>query len=100
MQLSPVTYPAFSPRAASLRRSWLDERGRATFLPMAAQAAPSEPTDAALAAEEARLARSAGAGDGSAFATLYERYERRAYNLAYRLTAPRTTPPTRSRTPS
>ena len=41
---------------------------------------------AALAVEEARLARAAAAGDGSAFATLYERYARRAYNLAYRLT--------------
>jgi RNA polymerase sigma factor (sigma-70 family) len=37
------------------------------------------------ASEEARLARAAGAGDAAAFATLYERYERRAYNLAYRL---------------
>ena len=44
-------------------------------------------SEAALAAEEARLARAAAAGDGHAFATLYERYERRAYNLAYRLTA-------------
>jgi RNA polymerase sigma-70 factor (ECF subfamily) len=42
--------------------------------------------DAAHAvAEEARLARAAAAGDGSAFATLYQRYEGRAYNLAYRL---------------
>ena len=40
---------------------------------------------AALAVEEARLARAAAAGDGSAFAALYERYERRAYNLAYRI---------------
>ena len=86
MQLSPATYPAFSPRAPSLRRSWLDGPARATFLPMAAQAATGEPSDAALAAEEARLARAAAGGDGGAFATLYERYERRAYNLAYRLT--------------
>jgi RNA polymerase sigma-70 factor (ECF subfamily) len=35
--------------------------------------------------EEARLARAAAAGDGSAFATLYERYAERAYNLAYRV---------------
>ena len=41
---------------------------------------------AALAAEEARLARGAAAGDGRAFAKLYERYEKRAYNLAYRIT--------------
>jgi RNA polymerase sigma-70 factor (ECF subfamily) len=39
-----------------------------------------------LTAEEARLARAAAAGDGSAFAALYERYEQRAYNLAYRIT--------------
>jgi RNA polymerase sigma-70 factor (ECF subfamily) len=41
---------------------------------------------AALAVEEARLARGAAAGDGSAFAALYGRYEQRAYNLAYRIT--------------
>jgi RNA polymerase sigma factor (sigma-70 family) len=50
---------------------------------------PMEGTDtraeAATAAEEARLARAAAAGDGSAFATLYERYAQRAYNLAYRI---------------
>jgi len=43
--------------------------------------------EAALVVEEARLARAAAAGDGSAFADLYERYGRRAYNLAYRITA-------------
>jgi RNA polymerase sigma factor (sigma-70 family) len=32
------------------------------------------------------LARRAAAGDGAAFATLYDRYERRAYNLCYRIT--------------
>ena len=37
---------------------------------------------AGFAVEEARLARAAAAGDGSAFAALYERYEQRAYNLA------------------
>jgi RNA polymerase sigma factor (sigma-70 family) len=37
--------------------------------------------------EEARLARAAAAGDDSAFATLYERYADRAYNLAYRVTS-------------
>jgi RNA polymerase sigma-70 factor, ECF subfamily len=41
---------------------------------------------AALAVEEARLARGAAAGDGRAFAALYGRYEQRAYNLAYRIT--------------
>ena len=42
--------------------------------------------EAGLAAEGARLALAAAAGDGSAFAALYERYERRAFNLAYRIT--------------
>jgi RNA polymerase sigma-70 factor (ECF subfamily) len=41
--------------------------------------------DSTLLAEEARLAHAAAGGDGQAFATLYERYEGRAYNLAYRL---------------
>src|SRR5215204_6459456 len=40
---------------------------------------------AAITVEEARLARAAAAGDGGAFATLYERYEQRAFNLAYRM---------------
>src|SRR5687768_12266423 len=35
---------------------------------------------------EARLARAAAAGNGRAFATLYDRYERRTYNLALRVT--------------
>lgn len=38
-----------------------------------------------LAVEEARLARAAAAGDGGAFAVLYERYAQRAFNLAYRV---------------
>jgi RNA polymerase sigma-70 factor (ECF subfamily) len=38
-----------------------------------------------LVLEEARLARAAAAGDGSAFAALYERYGQRAFNLAYRI---------------
>jgi RNA polymerase sigma factor (sigma-70 family) len=41
---------------------------------------------AARAVEEARLARAAAAGDGTAFAALYDRYEQRVYNLAYRVT--------------
>src|SRR5688572_32466885 len=49
---------------------------------MAETAAPGE---VALAAEEAQLARAAAAGDGGAFAELYERYAGRAYNLAYRI---------------
>jgi len=40
----------------------------------------------AQAAEEARLARSAAAGDAGAFMTLYERYEQRAFNFAFRIT--------------
>ena len=36
-------------------------------------------------ADEPRLAQQAAAGDGEAFAELYERYERRAYNLCYRI---------------
>jgi RNA polymerase sigma factor (sigma-70 family) len=44
-----------------------------------------ERSEAGLEAEEARLARAAAAGDGEAFATLYERYAQRAYNLALRL---------------
>jgi RNA polymerase sigma-70 factor (ECF subfamily) len=41
--------------------------------------------DAALAVDEADLTRAAAAGDGSAFAALYERYEQGAFNLAYRI---------------
>jgi RNA polymerase sigma-70 factor (ECF subfamily) len=53
---------------------------------MAATVPTSDAKDATLLAEEARLAHAAAGGDGAAFATLYERYERRAYNLAYRVT--------------
>src|SRR3989442_4840035 len=35
--------------------------------------------------EEARLARAAAAGDGAAFATLYDRYESRIFNFCHRL---------------
>jgi DNA-directed RNA polymerase specialized sigma24 family protein len=38
-----------------------------------------------LAADEAALARRAAAGDAESFATLYERYESRIYNLCYRV---------------
>jgi RNA polymerase sigma factor (sigma-70 family) len=86
MQLSSATCPRLQPSAVALGRRWLDDRPRATLPPMGASAATSESGDAALAAEEQRLAHAAAAGDGNAFATLYERYERRAYNLAYRLT--------------
>jgi len=57
-------------------------RGRSTVTKMADPAAAAEPD---LLVEEARLARAAANGDGDAFATLYERYARRAYNLALRL---------------
>lgn len=43
-------------------------------------------TVAFAAEQEARLAQAAAAGDGSAFAALFERYGWRAYNLAYRVT--------------
>jgi RNA polymerase sigma factor (sigma-70 family) len=86
MQLLPATHPAFAPRAAPLRRPWFEARERATLLKMAVPASESTASDAGLAAEETRLAQAAAGGDGAAFATLYERYERRAYNLAYRVT--------------
>ena len=38
-----------------------------------------------LVAEERKLAERAVAGDGDAFAELYGRYERRAYNLCLRI---------------
>ena len=38
-----------------------------------------------LTAEEALLARNAAGGDGTAFATLYDRYESRIYNFCHRL---------------
>src|SRR3954452_4190630 len=38
-----------------------------------------------LTVEEAALARKAAAGDGEAFATLYDRYESRIYNFCHRL---------------
>jgi RNA polymerase sigma factor (sigma-70 family) len=41
--------------------------------------------DAAITVEEARLTRAAAEGEGNAFAALYERYEQRAFNLAYRV---------------
>jgi RNA polymerase sigma factor (sigma-70 family) len=69
-----------------LGRPWLETARRSSLRTMAATVATSEATDATLVAEEARLAHAAAGGDGTAFATLYERYERRAYNLAYRVT--------------
>ncbi len=52
-------------------------RTRSTFKRMA----PAEERSA----DEARLAQRAVAGDGDAFATLYSRYEKRAYNLCLRI---------------
>ena len=45
---------------------------------------PVMPT--AVITDETALAHAAAAGDGQAFATLYERYEGRAFNLAFRIT--------------
>ena len=39
--------------------------------------------------EDAWLARRAAAGDGAAFGTLYDRYERRAYRVCHRITGSR-----------
>jgi RNA polymerase sigma factor (sigma-70 family) len=50
-----------------------------------AMAEPAQSSQAGLEVEEVRLARAAAGGDGEAFATLYERYAQRAYNLALRL---------------
>lgn len=52
-----------------------------TLRPMVTEVAQRTPID-----EEQCLAAAAAAGDGDAFAALYERYEQRAYNLAYRIT--------------
>src|SRR5256885_891432 len=55
---------------------------------MAATSAASGATagrDRASTAEEARLAHAAAAGDGAAFATLYDRYEGRIFNFCHRL---------------
>ena len=67
---------AIQPYGASLLDSG---RTRSTFNRMAAAEDSS--------ADEARLAQRAVAGDGDAFATLYTRYEKRAYNLCLRILA-------------
>ena len=54
----------------------------------------------AVTSNETALAHAAAAGDGQAFATLYERYEGRAFNLACGSPTRARTPPTPSRTPS
>jgi RNA polymerase sigma factor (sigma-70 family) len=43
-------------------------------------------TEGRMPLKDDALARRAAAGDADAFATLYDRYERRAYNLCYRIT--------------
>ena len=53
---------------------------------MSATSPTAAKRDDASAAEEARLARAAAAGDGSAFVALYQRYEHCAFNFAYRVT--------------
>lgn len=62
------------------RSRWIEAVEGDTLRRMATDVAERAPTD-----EEQRLAEAAAAGDGDAFATLYERYEQRAYNLAYRI---------------
>jgi len=63
------------------RSRWIETVEGGTLRPMATDVAERAPTE-----EEQRLAEAAAAGDGDAFATLYERYEQRSYNLAYRIT--------------
>jgi RNA polymerase sigma factor (sigma-70 family) len=43
-------------------------------------------TEGPMPLQDEALTRRAAAGDAAAFATLYDRYERRAYNLCYRIT--------------
>jgi RNA polymerase sigma-70 factor (ECF subfamily) len=45
----------------------------------------SRTAPAAPAADEARLAQRAAAGDSDAFAELYSHYEQRVFNLCYRI---------------
>lgn len=85
MPASHAIHTPFELRPSPLGRPWLDVPRRSTFQAMAATDATGLADDA-LIAEEARLAHAAAGGDGTAFATLYERYERRAYNLSYRIT--------------
>jgi len=67
------------------RQPWPGAAGRSNLRRVPVSTSTSDSADSALLAEEARLAHAAAGGDGQAFATLYERYEGRAYNLAYRL---------------
>jgi RNA polymerase sigma factor (sigma-70 family) len=85
MPASHAIRTSFDRRPSLLGRPWLDAPRRSTFQAMAATDTTGLADDV-LIAEEARLAHAAAGGDGTAFATLYERYERRAYNLSYRIT--------------
>jgi RNA polymerase sigma factor (sigma-70 family) len=66
--------------AAIETRGWSSRRAGSSLAAMPGTVALVPPTD------EAALAARAGAGDGAAFAELYERYEKRAFNLCYRIT--------------
>ncbi len=61
-----------SPATGALRLPWTASR--------------SAPQETVRDDGDEALARRAAAGDGTAFATLYDRYERKAYNLCYRIT--------------
>lgn len=67
----------------------LSGRGVLPWAPLRATVACMRGTSAVAEAEaatdERELARRAGAGDGAAFATLYDRHERAVYNFCYRL---------------
>jgi len=76
--------PAVAPRPP--RGGGAPARAARQVSTLNAMAATATRGEAAPAEEEARLAHAAAAGDGDAFATLYRRYEGRAYNLAYRVT--------------
>ena len=75
-----------APRASLLSPTGTARRAARPGSTVRAMAATAATGKGPLAVEEARLARAAATGDGSAFAALYERYERRACNLAYRIT--------------
>ena len=78
--------PVLAARRRRPRSRFASGAWSATVSLMAATAEHFAAATDRTAREEERLARAAAAGDGAAFAELYERYERRAYNLAYRVT--------------
>jgi RNA polymerase sigma factor (sigma-70 family) len=65
--------------AHSVHAPFRTRQTRGTLAPVAGLARRSP------GADEAALARHAAAGDGEAFAELYERYEGRVFNLCYRI---------------